>query len=172
MKHKLMFMYVIALGMLVWSCGDDDPKVDLPGPIKDSKIYSYDIIASAGATISLDKTLKLSDFSKLGIYEKYVRKGNLNTDSYIEFIKGESDSLELKDVTLQVKNNATLKYNLGTLTGDYKFSTLQDLNFLQSLVDEMVSKKETVLQLSCNSTDLITKKATLNLKLDITFSFQ
>ena len=171
MKHKLMILFVFAVGMLVLSCGKDDPKIDLPSPIKNSKIYSYGITAPAGATITLDKAIKLSDFSALGIYEKYVKKGELNTESYIEFVKGASDSLQLKDVTLQVKNNATLKYSLGTLTGDYKFSSLQDLNFLQLVVNEMVSKKETVLQLSYNSTDAITKEATLKLNLDITFSF-
>jgi hypothetical protein len=171
MKHKLMILFVFAFGTLVWSCGEDDPKVDLPGPIRDSKIYDYGIIAPAGATITSDRTLKLSDFTALDIYERYVKKGDVNTDSYIEFIKGASDSLQLKDVTLQVKNNASLKYNLGTLTGDYKFNTLQDLIFLQSVVNEMVSKKETELQLSYNSTDALSKQATLNINLDITFSF-
>lgn len=171
MKHKLMILFVFAIGMLVWSCGDDDPKIDLPNPIKNAKIYSYGITAPAGATITLDKTIKLSDFSALGIYEKYVKKGDVNTNSYIEFVKGASDSLELKNVTLQVKNNESLKYSLGTLTGDYKFSTLQDLNFLQLVVNEMVSKKETELQLSYNSVDAVSKQATLNINLDITFSF-
>ncbi len=171
MKHKLMILFGFAFGMLLWSCGNDDPKVDLPDSVKDSRIYNYGIIAPAGSTITLDKTIKLSDFTSLGINEKYVRNGALNTDSYIEFIKGASDSLELKDVTLQVKNNANLKYNLGTLKGDYKFSSLQDLNFLQLVVNEMVNKKETVLQLSYNSADAISKQANLNVKFDITFYF-
>ena len=172
MKRKLNISLVFVVGMLILSCGKDDPKIDLPDPIKDSKIYSYAITAPAGASITLERTLKLSDFTALGTYEKYVINGALSTDSYIEFIKGASDSLQLKDVTLQVKNNANLKYNLGTLTADRKFNTLQDLIFLQSVVDEMVRKKETVLQMSYNSTNAVSKEATLNLKLDITFSFQ
>ena len=105
MKRKLLFLFVFAVGILVWSCGDDEPKVDLPGPIKDSKIYSYGITAPAGATVTLDKTLKLSDFTAIESFEKYVSKGILSTESYIDFIKVGSENIELKDVTLQVKSN-------------------------------------------------------------------
>jgi hypothetical protein len=171
MKHKLMFLFVFAIGMLFWSCGNDDPKVDLPSSIKDSEIYSYGITAPAGATIILEKTLKLSDFTALDVYERYVRKGALNTESYIGFIKGESDSIELKDVTLQIQGNPNLKYSLGTLSGDRMFNTLQDLNFLQLVVNEMIARKETVLQLSYKTSAGVSKQATLNVNIDITFSF-
>ncbi len=171
MKRKLLFLFVFAVGMLVWSCGDDEPKVDLPGPIKDSKIYSYGITAPAGATVTLDKTLKLSDFTAIESFEKYVSKGILSTESYIDFIKVGSENIELKDVTLQVKSNQKINYNLGTITGNTKFILLNDLNFLQQVVNEMVSKKEIVLQLKYSSDNIISTESNLNLKFDITFDF-
>jgi hypothetical protein len=171
MKRKLLFLFVFAVGVLVWSCGDDEPKVDLPGPIKDSKIYSYGITAPAGATVTLDKTLKLSDFTAIESFEKYVSKGILSTESYIDFIKVGSESIELKDVTLQVKSNQKINYNLGTITGNTKFILLNDLNFMQQVVNEMVSKKEIVLQLNYSSDNIISTESNLNLKFDITFNF-
>ncbi|MBK6285494.1 MAG: hypothetical protein IPF54_25045 [Draconibacterium sp.] len=171
MKRKLLFLFVFAVGILVWSCGDDEPKVDLPGPIKDSKIYSYGITAPAGATVTLDKTLKLSDFTAIESFEKYVSKGILSTESYIDFIKVGSENIELKDVTLQVKSNQKINYNLGTITGNTKFILLNDLNFLQQVVNEMVSKKEIVLQLKYSSDNIISTESNLNLKIDITFDF-
>ncbi len=172
MNRKLMFLSIIAFGLLVLSCGKDDPKVDLPSPIKDTKIYTYGITAPAGAAVTLEQTLKLSDFTAIGTYEKYVYQGVLNTDSYIDFVKGGSENLELKEVTLQIKNNTKIKYNLGTITGNFKFTSLDDLNFLQQVVNEMVSKKETVLQLTYSSTNLVSTASNLNLKFDISFKLQ
>ena len=147
MNQKLMYLFVIAFGAMVLSCGDDEPKIDLPNSIKDSKTYSYGIINSAGATFSLPVTMKLSDFTALNTYEKYVTKGVLDTDSYIEFVKGASANIELKDVTLQIKSNPkAIKYSLGTITGDKKFDTLEDLIFLRSVVDEMIKNNEAVFQ--------------------------
>lgn len=172
MKHKLMILFVFAFGMLVWSCGDDDPKVNLPDSIKDSKIYSYGITSPAGAALTLEKTLKISDFTGLGTNEKYVTKGELNVNSYIDFVKGAAGAVELKDVTLQIKNNSKIKYILGTISGDERFNSLEDLEFLQLVVNEMISKKETVLQISFNTTNAITTPVNLNFNLDITFRFQ
>ncbi len=171
MKQKLMILSVFAIGMFVWSCGDD-PKDDLPGPIKDSKNYTYGITAPTGATIILDRTLTVSDFTGISLYKDNVYKGSLGTDSYFEFIKGSSENIELKDVTFQIKNNPKITYSLGTINADHKFNSLADLNFLQLVVNEMIANKETVLQLSYISTEAITKEAKLNLKLDITFSFK
>jgi hypothetical protein len=171
MKRKLLFLFVFAVGMLVWSCGDDDPKINLPGPIKDSKVYTYGITAPAGATVILDKTLKLTDFTAIESFEKYVSKGVLSTESYIDFIKVGSENIELKDVTLQVKSNQKINYNLGTITGNVKFISLDDLNFLQQVVNEMVSKNEIVLQLKYSSDNIISTESNLNLKFDITFNF-
>lgn len=172
MNRKVMFLFVIVFGLLVVSCGKDDPKVDLPAPIKDTKIYTYGITAPAGASVTLEKTLKLSDFTGIGIYEKYVYQGVLNTESYINFVKGSSENIELNEVTLQVKNNTKIKYNLGTVTGNFKFNSLNDLNFLQQVANEIVSKKEVVLQLTYNSNDLISTESNLNLRFDITFNLQ
>ncbi len=172
MKHKLMILFVFAFGMLVWSCGDDDPKVNLPDSIKDSKIYSYGITSPAGAVLTLEKTLKLSDFTALGTNEKYVNKGELNVNSYIDFVKGATATIELKDVTLQIKNNSKIKYSLGTISGDKRFNSLEDLGFLQLVVNEMISKKETVLLMSFNTANAITTPANLNFNLDVTFRFQ
>lgn len=172
MNRKLMFLSVIAFGIMILSCGKDEPKVDLPAPTKDSKIYTYGITAPAGASVTLEKTLKLSDFTGIGMYEKYVSQGVLNTDSYIDFVKGSSDNIELNEVTLQVKNNTKIKYNLGTINGNFKFNALNDLNFLQQVVNEIVSKKEVVLQLTYNSDNLISTESNLNLRFDITFNFQ
>jgi hypothetical protein len=172
MKRKLMFLFVFAFGILFLSCGKDDPKVDLPSPIKDTKIYSYGITAPAGAAVTLEKTLKLSDFTALGTYERYVYQGVLNTNSYIDFVKGGSESIELKEVTIQVKNNTKIKYNLGTVTGNFKFNSLDDLNFLQQVVNELVSKKEIVLQLTYSSTNLVSTASDLNLKFEVSFNLQ
>ncbi len=172
MNRKLMFLCVFAFGMLVWSCGDDDPKIDLPSPIKDTKIYTYDFIASAGATVTLEKTLKLSDFTAIGNYEKYVYEGVLNPNSFVDFVKGGTDNIELKEVTLLVKSNTKIKTNLGTITGNVNFNSLEYLNFLQNVVDEMVSKKEIVLQLTYISTNTITTASNLNLDFEVSFKLQ
>lgn len=172
MNKKLMYLFVIALGIMVLSCGDDEPKVDLPASVNDSKTYSFGITAPAGAAVTLEKTLKLSDFTNIETYQKYVSQGVLNTESYIDFVKVGSESIELKEVTLQVKNNTKVKYNLGTVTGNFKFNSLTDLNFLQLVANELVSKKEVVLQLTYSSTNLISTESNLNIKFDITYKFQ
>lgn len=172
MNQKLMYLFVIAFGIMVLSCGKDEPKVDLPASVKDSKIYSFGITAPAGAAVTLEKTLKLSDFTNIETYQKYVSQGVLNTESYIDFVKVGSESIELKEVTLQVKNNTKIKYNLGTVTGNFKFNSLTDLNFLQLVANELVSKKEVVLQLTYSSTNLISTESNLNIKFDITYKFQ
>ena len=172
MNQKLMYLFVIAFGAMVLSCGDDEPKVDLPASVKDSKTYSFGITAPAGAAVTLEKTLKLSDFTNIETYQKYVSQGVLNTESYIDFVKMGSENIELKEVTLQVKNNTKIKYNLGTVTGNFKFNDLADLNFLQLVANELVSKKEVVLQLTYSSTNLISTESNLNIKFDITYKFQ
>lgn len=171
MNHKLMFLFVVAFGVMVMSCKKDDP-IDLPDPIQGSRTYSFGITAPAGSTITLDRPMKLSDFNSLGVYQKYVYQGNLNTNSYIEFVKSPAVNVELNDVTLQVKNNAKLKYNLGTITGNEKYISLDDLNFLQQVVNEMVGKKEIVLQLSYTSPNEIATEVKLNVRTDVTFNLR
>ena len=171
MKRELLFLFVFSIGMLVWSCGDDEPRIDLPGPIKDSKVYTFGITAPAGATVTLEKTIKLTDFTAIESFENYVSKGILSTESYIEFIKAGSENIELTNVTLQVKSNSKINYNLGTITGNVKFISLDDLNFLQQVANEMVSKKEIMLQLKYSTSNVISTESNMNLKFDITFNF-
>lgn len=172
MKNKLNFLFVFAIGIMLISCGEDDPKVDLPSPIKGTKTYTYSFIADAGDNVTKEITIKLSDFTAIGTYEKYVYQGVLSTNSNIEFVKGGSDVLELKDVTLQVKSNTKIKYNLGNISGNFKFNSLDDLNFMQQVVNELVSKKEIVLQLTYSTTNLITTASNLKLNFDVSFNLQ
>lgn len=167
-----MFLFVFALGILVLSCGKDDPQLDLPSPIKDTKKYSYEFIASAGANVTQEVTIKLSDFTAIGTYEKYVYQGVLNPNSFINFVKGGTENIELKEVTLQVKSNTKVKHNLGTITENTSFNSLEYLNFLQDVIDEMVSKKEIVLQLTYSSTNTITTASNLNLNFDVSFNLR
>lgn len=173
MNRKLILLFVFALGMVAWSCSKDDSEdVIIPSPINDVMVYSYGITAPAGSTITLERTMKLADFTALNNYQKYVYKGTININSFIEFVKSSSEDIELKEVILQVKNNSKIKYNLGTLTDDVKFSSLDDLNFMQLLVNELVSKKEIVLQLSFASTNAITDEVELDLNTNIKFDLK
>ena len=174
MNRKLMFLFVFAFGVLVMSCKKDDPKVDLPGSIKDSQTYSYGIIASESATMTLKKTMKLSDFTALGMYQKYVYEGKVNTNSYINFVKGKAENVELTDVTLEVEGNPKIKYNFDsdTITGNETFNSLEDLNFLQEVIDEMVRKKEIVLLLKITSTNAIATEVKFNVETNVTFGLR
>ncbi len=172
MNRKLMFLFVFAVGVAVLSCKKDDPKIDLPGPTTASQTYSYGFTSPAGATTTLERTMKLSDFTALGMYQKYVYEGNVNTNSYIDFVKGAAENVELENVTLEVKGNSSIKYNLGTITGTEKYNSLEDLNFLQKVITEMVKKKDIVLQLSYTSTNAIATEVKLNVKPDVTFKFR
>lgn len=171
--NRKLFLIVFALGIIVMSCSkDDDEDIVIPSPITDTKLYSYGITSPAGATITLERTIKLDDFTALNNYQKYVYKGTINISSFIEFIKSSTEDIELNDVTLQVKNNSKIKYNLGTITGNVKFTSLDDLNFLQSLVDELVSKKSIVLQLSFVSANAITNEVKLDINTNIKFDLK
>ncbi len=172
MNYRLIFLSVFAFGILVCSCSEDKPEEILPGPINDSKIYSYTMTAPAGATVTLEKTMKLEDFTALGVYVKNVYQGVLNTNSYIEFVKNTAESIQLENVTLQVKGNSKIKYNLGTLSHSFRFISLDELNFLQLVINEMVDKKEIILQLSYQSKNAMTSEVNLNLRSDITFKLR
>lgn len=171
MNRKLMILFVFAFGISVLSCKKDD-KIDLPPPITATQTYSYGITSPVGATITIERAMKLSDFTALGMYQKYVYEGKVNTNSYIDFVKGTAENVELKNVTLQVKGNTKIKYNLGTITGTEKYNSLEDLNFLQQVVDEMVGKKDIVLELSYTSTNAITTEVKLNVVTNVTFNLR
>ncbi len=172
MNRKLMFLFVFAFGLSVLSCKKDDPKIDLPAPITTSQTYMYEFTGNANSATTLKKTMKLSDFTALGMYQKYVHQGKVNTNSYIDFVKGKAENVELKDVTLEVEGNSKIKYNLGTITGNEKYNSLEDLNFLQLVVNEMVGKKEIVLLLSYTSTTAFTTEVKLNVVTNVTFSLR
>ena len=173
MNRKLIFLFVLALGMFVLSCNKDETEeVIIPSPLIGTNVYSYGITAPAGATITLERTMKLDDFIALNGYQKNVYKGTVNISSFIEFVKSSTDIVELKNVTLQAKGNSKLTYNLGTITGNNKFISLDDFNFLQLLVNEMVTKKEIVLQLSFLSTNAITNEVKLDVNTNIKFDLK
>lgn len=172
MNRKLMFLFVFAIGLAVLSCKKDDPKIDLPPPITASQTYTYGIIVSEGGGISLKRPMKLSDFTALGTYQKFVYQGKVNTNSYIDFVKGTVSNVEITNATLEVVGNPKIKYNLGTITGTEKFNSLDDLNFLQLVINEMVGKKEVELLLTGTSTNLIATEVKLNVVTDVTFSLR
>lgn len=172
MNRKLIFLFVLALGMVAMSCKDDSEDIDIPSPISDANLYSFGITASAGSATTLARTISLDDFTALTDYTKYVYKGTINISSFIEFVKSSSEVTELTDVTLQVKDNTKIKYNLGTITDNVTFASLDDLNFLQDLVDELVDKDEIVLQLSFNSTNAITSEVKLDINTNIKFELK
>lgn len=172
MKRNLMFLFVLLAGVMLGSCKKDDPKIDLPGPIRDSQTYSFGISAPQGAIVTLEKTMHLADFTKLGTYQRYVYEGALQTASFFEFAKGSAENIELKKVTLSLKENGKVKYELGTITKDQKYDTLDDLNFLQQVINELVRRKSVTLQLSYETENAITTEVKFHVKADVTFKLR
>jgi hypothetical protein len=159
--------------MVAISCSkDDSDDIVIPSPITDTKLYSYGITAPAGATITLERTMSLDDFTALDTYQKYVYKGSINISSFIEFVKSSTEATEINDVTLQVKNNSKIVYNLGTITGNEEFTSLDVLNFLQLIADELVEEEEIILQLSFTTTNTIASEVKLNINMDIEFDLK
>ena len=100
----------------------------------------FTIIAVKGNTTSIDVTFTLDDFHALQEYKKYVESGVIQTSSYIED-KGVSEDVELSNVKLSMDYNKTKKIVALKNISNKKYQELQQLNFMQFIIDELVENK-------------------------------
>ena len=170
MKRFLSIGVMLSLIVAFSSCSSKPD--DLPVSQNASATKSTSIIAAAGNTTSSEITFKLSDFSALSQYEKWVESGLVQTTSVIS-VGGITSGqvVELTNVKLSLKSNSKANLDLPTITANASFKELPQLNFLQKVLDEVVNKGASTVVLSYKATNDITTSVTFSMKIDGKFSF-
>lgn len=142
---KKLLSYFVAIGLVVSlaACGSDKPD-DLPVSKESSASKSFTLLGVAGTNQAPTVKFNLSDFTSISKYVKYVNKANARATSYFE-IKGLPTGVKLTNVSLSLASN-TKKNNVSVSLPDIASNqkiiadTADYLNFVQGVVNEIISK--------------------------------
>ena len=142
MKKLLFISSLLSLAVLLAACGDSRPD-DLPVSKNATVSKSYEIRASAGSSSELEVKFTIDDFTAIKEYVKWIKKAEIQTNSFIE-VSGitAGQEVELKNVELWLKRDSKKRLSLSTISenGKIEENILTQLNFLQSLMDEIVRR--------------------------------
>ncbi len=173
MKKLLFISSLLSLAVLLAACGDSRPD-DLPVSKNATVSKSYEILASAGSSSELEVTFIINDFTAIKEYVKWIKKAEIQTNSFIE-VSGitAGQEVELKNVELWLKRDSKKRLSLSTISenGKIEENILTQLNFLQSLMDEIVRRGESTVVLKYVSTHTMDSSVFLKLSLDSRFTF-
>lgn len=173
MKKNLILFALLTLVISFLSCGDDDP--NRPQTIVDSKDYSADFMVGANQPTSVLIEMKLSDFSKLKDYLKNVTKGAVDVATILNIEGITEGGYELKNTKFVIEGVDALKSTLvlGTLTADKKTTTLEELKYLQTIVDKMVASGSAKVTFSFDSANKdINRDVKVKTNLNVLFSLR
>ena len=169
--EKITIYFLVAV--LLAACGDSRPD-DLPVSKNATVSKSYEILASAGSSSELEVTFTINDFTAIKEYVKWIKKAEIQTNSFIE-VSGitAGQEVELKNVELWLKRDSKKRLSLSTISenGKIEENILTQLNFLQSLMDEIVRRGESTVVLKYVSTHTMDSSVFLKLSLDSRFTF-
>lgn len=174
MKKLLFIPALLSIAILFTACGESRPD-DLPVTLNASAEKSYELVASANNPQNPSVTFNLNDFSGVSQYKKWISSTEVTSTSYIE-ITGivETDAVEMKDVTISLASDANKSLSLGTVTANEKFmiDSASRLNFMQAVMDEIVSKGSSNVVLKYTpATTMINPNAKLTIRMNTRFSF-
>ncbi len=170
MKKINVFLIVFSV-LLLSACGESKPD-DLPVSVVASANKSASVIAAAGASYSIDIPFSLSDFAAVSKYAKWVKQGDLQTNSTVKITGIESGgNVELKNVRLTLKSNPKRFVDLGTVTANRDFMGMDLLDFLKVVATELGRKKSPVVVLTCTSTNAITSPVIITINMEVEFKF-
>lgn len=148
MKKLFSLLMVLSLILTVSSCSKDNDDPNMPASVTDTHTYEITFMIGGGQPTSSPVEMKLSDFKAIGTYTKNVHKGDLiPADASLTITGITAGSHELQNVKLSLDGTKTV-LDLGTLAQDKTATTTQDINFLQQVVNRLVSNKSATVTFS------------------------
>lgn len=170
---KLITLFAVFATVMMWTaCGGSDKPDDLPVSQAATATKSTNIIAAAGNTAEAEIVFQLSDFAALSKYSKWVKSGLVQTTSSISVSQlAESQNIKLTEVRLYMASNSKINISLQDITNSITFKDLPQLNFLQNVINEVVSKGSSTLKLHYKTSADITSPVKFEIKLDGNFAF-
>lgn len=168
MKKLYSLLTILTIVFALSSCGDSKPD-DLPVSIDATATKSLKLVASAGSETTLEMNFNKSDFAALEKYSKWVKKGEIQTTTFMQF-SNVPEGVELTDVKLALASNSKTSLNIGNVSGDLTLKELTQLNFLQHIINEVASKNSSTVRLTFKTANTITTPIDFSVKLDAKFS--
>jgi|SRR5690554_2678447 len=169
MRKIFTLVSILTFSILFYSCGNDKPD-DLPVSLTDNAEKSFNIIATAGSEASQTVTFTLDDFTAIKDYKKYVELGEIQTNSFIE-VRGVSGEIELVNVKLSMNRNPEKNFTLPNITQNGKFQGINELKFLENIIDELSSRGTSTVKLEYKANTNITTPVEIALFLNSRFFF-
>lgn len=172
MKKLLTLFVVISTVAIFSSCGDDRPD-DLPVSLNASAAKTVATVANANAQTSAKISFTLSDFKALEQYTKWVKKGTIQTSGSAIVISKLSESADVKltKVNLSLASNSKTNVSLPEISNDITLDELVYLNFLQKVLEEIVDRGSSTVNISFHSSTLISDPFDFTIKLNGRFEF-
>lgn len=175
MKKKSIFFALLILVVSFLSCGEsNDP--NRPQTITDSHEYTIDFLIGANQPTSAYATMDLNDFSKLKDHLKHVNKGAVDVSNSIIYIEGVTEGgYELRNAKLVIDGVSSEKNTLvlGTVKADKTTTTLEELKYLQTIVDKMVSSRSAKVKFSIDGSNKdINRDVKVRIRVNVLFSLR
>ncbi len=175
MKRILSILMVVTIAFAGVSCGDDDGPTrpeGMPNNVDDSKSYSYELLSQANSTITIGKEIKLTDFSKIKKdWVQFVNEAKVRSSSKMMISGIKKGDHKIKNLTLKVKGTNIVKRfsNDEGFAMDGTFNFVEDQNFMQNLMNELVAERKITLELSATTEKKINNNVKVELDFDILF---
>ncbi len=175
MKRILSILMVVTMAFAGVSCGDDDgptrPK-DMPNSVEDSKNYSYELLSQANSTITIGKEIKLTDFSQIKKdWIQFVNEAKVRSSSKMMISGIKKGDHKIKNLTLKVKGTNIVKRfaNDEGFAMDGTFNFVEDQNFMQNLMNELVAEKTITIELTATTEKKINNDVKISLDFNVLF---
>ena len=169
MRKLITLASILSFSIIFYSCGSDKPD-DLPVSLTANAEKSFNIIATAGSEASQTVTFTLDDFAAIKDYKKYVESGEIQTNSFIE-VRGVTGAIELVNVKLSMNREPKKNFDLQNITQNGKFQGINELKFLENIINELSSRGTSTVKLEYKANTNITTPVELALYLNSHFSF-
>lgn len=171
MKKLYSLLMILAMVATFSACSKDDTP-ELPKQVASTAIKTQEMDAIKGSSSSSDIVFTRDDFNELNDFKKYVKSGKIQTTSIIDVSKIK-DGAKFSNVKLTIKgSNPVQVLNLGEIDENTSYKGIDELNFLQKVIDEVAGKNsKSTLELSYKVEERGTASSEMKIKLDAIFKF-
>lgn len=170
MKKFLSISTFLLMAFFVASCGSSEPD-DLPVAKDATASKTLDIVAGANGTGTSRVTFSLSDFSAIASYIKFVKSAAVKPTSTYTISGLPAGEIQLSNVRLQLANDSKKNLTFPTITENGVLNDINQLAFMQTILDEIVRRGSAEVVLSYAS-DVKVTDGKLIIKIDSNFKFQ
>ena len=177
MKKLYSLLMILAMVATFSACSKDDTPSDLPkDPIAAKLTKVTETVANKNSAAIATAEFGLTDYKELEGLTKWVKKGTINTKvAEIKFsnLPTDKENFKLTKVKMSLVNNPNISLTLPDITSEISFSDPNHHTFLQSLLDDLVSKKKSNVKIEFESNELISAKPLkISINLDARFDFK